>query len=338
MCKFFLIFVLILFVSSINTPLVAQRSVTLDLKILGTEKEHTAWEKLPETYPDSISLIGDLQSITTNLRNDAYLAASIDTIIWRDTVAEVTLQTGPQYKWTSLKNGNVESVFLEQVGFRERLLNGKPFRYSELIKIQENLLKYAENNGFPFASIWLDDIEIKNGKIGAKIFMQKNRLIFFEKIKIYGDAKITTRYLENYLGIKSGELYSRKKILKIKSRLRELPFVVEKQNATVSFAGDQATINLFINKKNASRFDFLVGLQPGTQTSGPNNPNVRSFQLTGTFNADLNNRFGRGEKIYAEFQQLRPETQELNIALAYPYILDTPFAVSYTHLTLPTKA
>ena len=325
--RFFLLSVIILITTSIITPLVAQRTVTLDLKIIGTDKTHSAWEKLPDSYPDSISLIGDLQGITTNLRNDAYLAASIDTVIWRDTVAQVTLQTGPQYEWTSLENGNVETVFLEQVGFRERLLDGKPFRYRELVKIQENLLKYAENNGFPFASVWLDDIVIENGKIGAKIFMQKNRLIFFEKIKIYGDAKITTRYLENYLGIKNGELYSREKILKIKSRLRELPFVVEKQNATVSFAGDQATINLFVNKKNASRFDFLVGLQPRSQTSGPNNPNVRTFQLTGTFNADLNNQFGRGEKIYAEFQQLRPETQELNVELAYPYILDTPFGL-----------
>lgn len=319
----FLFFIILLFYN--NSSLVAQRSVTLDLKIVGIKKTHSAWEELPDTYPDTLSLLGDLQNIIADLRNDAYLAASIDTVVWRDTVAQVNLQTGPQYEWASLENGNVEAVFLEQVGFRERLLDGKPFRYRELVKIQENLLNYAENNGYPFASVWLDEIVIEDGKIGAKIFMQKSRLTFFDKIKIFGNAKITNRYLENYLGIKNGELYSREKVLKIKSRLRELPFVIEKQNATVTFAGDQATINLFIDKKNASRFDFLVGLQPNNQSTGPNNPNVRTFQLTGTFNADLNNQFGRGEKIYAEFQQLRPETQELNVELAYPYILDTPF-------------
>ena len=324
---FFWVLVILLFYIDSGSSLVAQRSVALDLKITGTEKEHPAWEELAKTYSDSLALIGELQTIITNLRNDAYLAASIDTVIWRDTIAQVTLETGAQYEWTSLENGNVESVFLEQVGFRERLLDGKPFRYTQLVKIQEKLLNYAENNGYPFASVWLDDIVIEDGKIGAKIFMQKNKLIFFDKIKIQGNAKITTRYLENYLGIRNGELYSREKILKIKSRLRELPFVTEKQNATVSFTGDQATINLFVNKKNASRFDFLVGLQPRNQSAGPNTPEVRTFQLTGTFNADLNNQFGRGEKIYAEFQQLRPQTQELNVALAYPYILDTPFGM-----------
>ncbi len=323
---FWVLITMLLYISS-SSLLVAQRSVVLDLKITGTEKMHPAWEELPEVYSDSLSLVENLQEIITVLHNDAYLAASIDTIIWRDTVAMVNLQTGPQYEWTSLQNGNVENVFLEQVGFRERLLDGKPFRYQELVKIQENLLSYAENNGYPFASVWLDDILIEEGKIGAKIFMQKNRLIYFDKIKIYGNAKITTRYLENYLGVKSGELYSREQVLKIKTRLRELPFVIEKQNATVTFVGDQATINLFIDRKNASRFDFLVGLQPRTQSAGPNTPEVRTFQLTGTFNADLNNQFGRGEKIYAEFQQLRPQTQELNIELGYPYILDTPFGM-----------
>lgn len=323
---FWVLITMLLYISS-SSLLVAQRSVVLDLKITGTEKMHPAWEELPEAYSDSLSLVENLQEIITVLHNDAYLAASIDTIIWRDTVAMVNLQTGPQYEWTSLQNGNVENVFLEQVGFRERLLDGKPFRYQELVKIQENLLSYAENNGYPFASVWLDDILIEEGKIGAKIFMQKNRLIYFDKIKIYGNAKITTRYLENYLGVKSGELYSREQVLKIKTRLRELPFVIEKQNATVTFVGDQATINLFIDRKNASRFDFLVGLQPRTQSAGPNTPEVRTFQLTGTFNADLNNQFGRGEKIYAEFQQLRPQTQELNIELGYPYILDTPFGM-----------
>ncbi len=323
---FWVLVILLLYIDS-SSSLVAQRSVALDLKITGTEKEHPAWEELAKTYSDSLALIGELQTIISNLRNDAYLAASIDTVVWRDTVAQVTLETGAQYEWTSLENGNVELVFLEQVGFRERLLDGKPFRYSQLVKIQEKLLNYAENNGYPFASVWLDDITIEDGKIGAKIFMKKNKLIFFDKVKIHGNAKITTRYLENYLGIRNGELYSREKVLKIKSRLRELPFVTEKQNATVSFAGDQATINLFVNKKNASRFDFLVGLQPRNQSAGPNTPEVRTFQLTGTFNADLNNQFGRGEKIYIEFQQLRPETQELNLELAYPYILDTPFGM-----------
>ncbi len=321
---FSVLIILLLYIDS-SSSLVAQRPVTLDLKITGSEKVHSAWESLPETYPDSLSLIENLKNTIASLHNDAYLAASIDTVIWRDTVAQVNLQTGAQYEWTSLANGNVEAVFLEQIGFRERLLDGKPFNYSQLIKIQEKLLNYAENNGYPFASVWLDDIVVAEEKIGAKIFMEKSRLIFFDKVKIFGNAKITTRYLENYLGIKNGELYSRDKVLKIKSRLRELPFVIEKQNATVTFSGDQATINLFIDKKNASRFDFLVGLQPGNQSTGPNNPDVRTFQLTGTFNADLNNQFGRGEKIYAEFQQLRPQTQELNIALAYPYILDTPF-------------
>jgi len=308
-----------------SSALFAQKRITL--KFNSSDPLPKAVEDLPGTYPDSLTLQNTLNDLILSLRNDAYLTASIDTLQWQNSIATAQLNIGPQYEWTSLTNGNVEAAFLDQVGFRERLFNKKPFRYTELASIQEKLLNYAENNGYPFASVWIDSIYFDHEKISAKLFMQRNQLIFFKELNIVGTGNITDRYLENYLGIKPGALYSREKVLKIRDRLRELPFVLERQNATVTFAGDQATINLYIDKKNASRFDFLVGVQPRSQSASPNDPNVRTFQLTGTFNADLNNQFGRGEKIYAEFQQLRPQTQELNLELAYPYLLDTPFGI-----------
>jgi outer membrane protein assembly factor BamA len=49
--------------------------------------------------------------------------------------------------------------------------------------------------------------------------------------------------------------------------------------------------------------------------------------LTGTFDAELQNQFGLGERIYAAFERLRPETQRLELAFAYPYLLDLPFGL-----------
>lgn len=320
-----LLLLLLSFCLTGSTTLFAQQKITLQFK--QKESLPDAAKDLLVTYTDSLTLRNALNALLIELRNDAYLTASVDSLYWQDTMVIADLHAGPQYEWTELTNGNVETAFLDQVGFREKLFNKKPFRYTELINIQEKLLNYAENNGYPFASVWIDSIYFNNEKISAQLFMQRNKLIFFKELNIVGNAKITARYLENYLGIKPGALYSRDKVLKIRDRLRELPFVLERQNATVTFAGDQATINLYIDKKNASRFDFLVGVQPRSQSTGPNDPNVSTFQLTGTFNADLNNQFGRGEKIFVEFQQLRPQTQELNLELAYPYLLDTPFGV-----------
>ncbi|MEM8906751.1 MAG: BamA/TamA family outer membrane protein [Bacteroidota bacterium] len=281
--------------------------------------------QLEQTFADSLAQLDALKRILLLLQGEAYLAASIDSLIRKDSLTTAFLHLGQQYRWANLRNGNVETAFLSQVGFRERLYSNQLFQYQEVRQLQEALLNHAENNGYPFASVWLDSIEIKDNRVSAQIFMQRNRLFLIEAINIIGDAKISSAYLENYLGLQAGSLYSKEKILKIRNRIRELPFLQEKRDVTITFAGDRATVNLFLADKKASRFDFLIGLQPRTQVATGNQPEVRTFQLTGTFNADLHNQFGWGERIFAEFQQLRPETQELNLQFVYPYLLNLPF-------------
>ena len=41
----------------------------------------------------------------------------------------------------------------------------------------------------------------------------------------------------------------------------------------------------------------------------------------------MHNQFGLGERIFVEFEQLRPETQDLEVQFAYPYIFNLPFGV-----------
>lgn len=276
---------------------------------------------------DSLTAINELRKTILKLQSQAYLETSIDSLVLKDSTFTAHFYLGKTYEWANLTNGNVENVFLEQIGFREKLYQNKPFYYLDLVKMQERLLEYAENNGYPFASVWLDNIVVKNGKISATLYMNKGRLIIFEDIAITGDAKISKAYLKSYLGIKSGSLYSKAKILKIKSRLRELPFLKESRNATVTFRDKKATANLFIKKKKASRFDFLIGVLPGGQGNNPQQEREQKLLLTGTFDAEMHNQFGLGEKIFASFERLRPETQQLELAFAYPYILDMPFGL-----------
>jgi len=283
-------------------------------------------ELLP-SFSDSLSVRNKLARVLLQLHANAYLEASIDSIYRFEKTFFTKIFIGKKYEWAKLENGNVEPAFLEQIGFRKRLYQNKDFYYQEVLKLQKSLLTYAENNGYPFAEVGLKNIKIREGKIAAQLFMQKNRLITIAGIKIKGEVKISNRYLENYLGFKKGDLYDKSKIQKIRQRIRELPFVQEAKDLTITFKGDKATINLFLKKKKASRFDFLVGVLPRTNTSS--NTSQRNFLITGTFNADMHNQFGLGERIFAEFQQLSPGTQELELQFAYPYILSFPFGIDF---------
>jgi len=306
----------------------AQNRFTLQIKPL--DKDEAFIKKrvnFHNRFSDSIAVIATLHKILYQLQEQSYLEASVDKLERRDTVFYAYLIVGASYELATLKNGNVEDAFLSQVGYRERLYSNKPFNYREVVELQESLLQYAENNGFPFASVWLDSIEVENNKISAQLFMQKNRLVLIDGINIIGDARVSTAYLENYLGIKKGSYYSKSRILKIRNRMREVPFLQEKNDATVTFAGDKATINLFLENKKASRFDFLFGFLPSNQVKIPGGPEVKSFQFTATVNVDLRNQFGLGERIFIEFEQLRPETQRLDLQFQYPYVFNLPFGI-----------
>lgn len=272
-------------------------------------------------FTDTTLIFSELKNVLAQLRSQAYLEASIDTVARQDSVFTAWLHTGRPYQWATLENGNVDEEFLDRSGFRERLYRGKPVNFAQIFKMQERLLQQAENNGFPFATVRLDSAGFGEDGLTAKIFLEKNRLVFFDSLNVEGDAKISKSYLRSYLGIRQGEPYSRRKVLKIRNRLRELPFLKEKKNATVTFWEDQANVRLYLEKKRASRFDFLLGVLPD------NGRPEQKLLITGTFNAEFQNQFGLGERISAAFERLRPQTQRLELAFAYPYILDLPFGV-----------
>ena len=287
----------------------------------GLEKieKHLPKEKV---FSDSLSVFTALNKAIINLHGDAYLEASIDQIKIEDSLYTAYLHLGKPYEWAALKNGNVDNAFLEQVGFRERLYENKAFNYKEVQQLQNNLLNYAENNGYPFAVVWLDSIAVVDERFSAQLMMQTGPLIYFEKVNMEESVKISTRYLENYLGIDPGSPYSHEKVLKIRDRLRELPFLKERRNATVSFIGKQATVNLYLEKKRSSRFDFLIGLLPGTLQ----NPKTK---FTGTATLDFFNQFGLGERLFIDYQRLRPATQTIDLQFNYPYVLNLPFGIDF---------
>lgn len=272
-------------------------------------------------HNDSAALSAALKNIVSELHSRSYLEASFDSLVIRDSAAVAWLHLGEAYQWAYLKNGNVEPGYLAQGGFRQKLFQQKPFRYEEIARLRERLVEQAENNGYPFAAVRLDSVGIRGGAVSAMLFMEKGKPVFFDSLNVAGDVKISRAYLRNYLGIRPGGLYSRRKVLKIRDRLRDLPFLKEQKNAAVHFLGDKANVRLYLEKKRASRFDFLLGVLPDNQREGSR------VLITGTFNGELQNPFGLGERMYVAFERLRPQTQRLELAFTYPYVLDLPFGV-----------
>lgn len=276
----------------------------------------------PSHCVDSLNVYAALGKVLTELHQAAYLEASFDSIYIDKKDAKAFLHLGGKYEWLYLQNGNIPIAILKELGIDLKTYKNKPFSYSKVLALEEQLLTYAENNGYPFAEIRLDSFFIKKEGIAASLFWQKNNRITIDSINIIGTGKISATYLHHYLGIKKGALYDQSQVLTIKKQLESLPFVQSKQDPKITFKGNRAILNLFLEKKQANRFDILFGVLPNS------NPLLqRKLLVTGSGKIELHNAFGLAESISASFQQLRPETQELDLAFAYPYVFNLPFGV-----------
>jgi outer membrane protein assembly factor BamA len=340
MKAFFFFFFLIIFSLS-ELPLYAQNKgegavYALHVQLLDKDKRFAKQQKLTltQTNLDSSGIQQTLQQALAQLQQRAYLAASVDTLFFDDTVCTAYLMVGQRYEWAILENGNIAPDFLAAIGFKERFYEQTPFYYKEVLKVQEKLLEYLENHGYPFAQVYLDSVRIAESSIAARLYYNKGPLIFFDELVIEGKSRsnkpnaskkvrIKTGFLSSYLGIRPTKLYSEKLVKKVQNRLDALRYLRSYQSPYVVFREDKAAVHLFVNDQPSSKIDLLLGLLP---SQDPVTQQQR-FDFTGNIDIDLINPLGTGKRLQFKFQQLSLGTSDLLARFSWPYLLRTPLGV-----------
>ncbi|MBL7807289.1 MAG: BamA/TamA family outer membrane protein, partial [Saprospiraceae bacterium] len=258
-----------------------------------------------------------------HFRQRSYLQVSLDSFN-----GGLRFWSGPSMEWLSLRLGSgFEAVqWRNGTGLPKRAVSGKRFQAEELLSWQTRLLEQAENNGYPFARIWLDSVQISDsGLVSAVMQLNPGRYFVFKNIRIQGDAKLPVSFLPNYVGLQAGMPYSRARVLRLRGQLQSLLFVESTANPGITFSNEpnmshgEATVNVFLKKKRASRFDFIIGLLPQ-----PNNQDGRLL-LTGSLSAAFQNALNLGERFSAELERLRPETQKVDVQAGIPYLFGSSF-------------
>lgn len=261
-----------------------------------------------------------IKEIQLSLNALGYLAANCDSIS-KDSLQPIAyFYLGNIFQWGNLSKGNTNPYLLGELGFKEKYFEGKnidPIKISDLL---QKIITHYENNGYPFAVSYLDSIEIKDDVFNAKIKTELNDRVLVDTIKILGSAQISVNYLENYLGIKKGDLYNEQTVRQIKRRISELPFLTELAPYEVIFTKEKASLNLYIDKKKASIFDGVLGFLPNDLIPG-------RILITGDIKLKLLNSFGKGELIDANFKKLQNQTQDLKLNFVYPYIFRTKLGI-----------
>lgn len=282
-------------------------------------------QSLPGKILRSFSSRIEAQNYITNLPSllslDGYIGASLDSVNYDTAKATVFLYLGGRYKWSKLELDSIEPLALENI-YPKKFRANEHLEFAKGQEIQEKLLKYYENNGYPFASVSLKDVSISGSDVSGRMVVEKGVLYHIDSIRIIGNTKIKNRFIQHYLDIFNGEVYNTQKLNSISKRLKELPFMQEANPWDVTLLGSGSILNLYLAPKKSSQIDVLIGFLPSST------PDKKS-QLTADVHLDLKNALGSGENILLNWQQLQPQSPKLNLGFSQPYIFNSKFGIDF---------
>lgn len=263
----------------------------------------------------------ELNKVYVSLINVGYISAGIDSIRKDSLSYTAYLTIGKKYKWISLSYQQKDAAIISKLGYNERFFNYRPFKYNELSRFMEKIIIHYENNGYPFTTAKLDSLEFTSESVKAKLVVEKNVFVKLDSLITQGTANVKQKFLLRYLGIKNGMPYNEEAFVGVSRKVKQLPFVTEKSPPVLRLTDKQNKLYLFLDKKNASQFDGIVGILPSDKGKTVFTGDVK-IKLVSTI-------FKSGETFDINWRRLQTETQDLKAQIIYPYILGLPVGADY---------
>ena len=276
--------------------------------------------KLQTRFQNIQNCMSYIKKLPLLLQKKGYPSSSVDSVSYDSTSAYCVLYIGDQLRHSVLKTDSIDQSVLERAGLNKKNSPG----ILELNQVQEKILNHMENTGYPFASVTVDSIRFSSDSMYAVLKLDKGPLYKIDSIRNYGTGSISSNFLQQYLGIKNGSIYRKEKMQQISERIRELPYLQEKQPWNMSLLGTGSILNMYLDTKKSSEVNVLLGLLPANEQLANN-----KMLVTGEANINLKNSLGGGETIGVNWQQIQVKSPRLNILFQQPYLFGTPFGMNF---------
>ncbi len=278
--------------------------------------------KLQTAFSNEPAALNYVNKLPVLLATKGYPVASVDSSWSKESVIFLQVYLGNKYNWIQLTPVNIEKKALDESGFLEKNFLNKPINISQLQILQQRMLNYFEREGYPFASVYLDSVQINDDKINAQLKADKGILYHIDSIRVFGKVSLSKKFLQHYLNIANGSTYNRERLQQVDKRMQELPYLTAVQPSDLTMLGAGSVLNLYVQPKRSSQVNFLIGFLPASGGTG-------KLQLTGDVNLDLKNLLGTGEGILLKWQQLQKKSPRLNLGYNQPYIFNTAFGFDF---------
>jgi outer membrane protein assembly factor BamA len=290
-------------------------------QLLFTSEDYKGFKHNPERlFKDSIGPIQYIQDFKYSAVQKGFLTASIDSAYYKDKKYFVHFFLGPKFGDISLNMSTEDFAFFRKhMNISEKFLTNQKFRPIEVAKILRDLHNCLLSNGYPFAKITLENIEVEPTRTVAFLKIEKFNELKWSKIIVKGDTAVSTSYLYNLLQIKPGNLYDETQLKFISDRISQVSFLMEIKAHEILFRPEGVELYVYVKSKPLSSVNGFLGLQP--------DPIKNRYFLTGELALKLVNVLKRGELLDVNWRNIQSQTQQLQAHLNFPFLFKSPFGI-----------
>ncbi|MFH2142309.1 MAG: hypothetical protein ABIJ97_07810, partial [Bacteroidota bacterium] len=264
-------------------------------------------------FSDTLKINNELNKFLIHYIDKGYLSASFDTIVIDSLKYTADFHLGDVFYWSEITFNSVDIEAIRSIKVKSDKFQDSPVSVKEFSKLNKNILRYYENNGFPFVRTYLSDIDFKGDSIYGHLNIEKNDEYLIDSIIVKGNDKLTSAFICKYLGIAQGSVYNESKIVNADKKLGDLSFSKLIKPCEIKFTTGKSSLIIYSENKKANRFNGILGIVPNDKVTD-------KVLLTGNINLFLINSFKSGEIISFNWEKPQAYSQNLEAEFSMPFI------------------
>jgi outer membrane protein assembly factor BamA len=286
------------------------------------DKESVPYFRRNHQY-DSLKILQIVQNKAVEMKSNGFVLSGVDSIFFHEDSCIVYWYVGKKYRIAKIHTDDKLENIIRLTGMHNYNYSSKNVDSNNIENYVGEIISFYTENGYPFAKIGFDSIRFNEDLVEMRMWSDPGKIITFDTLVNNGTLLISRNYLQRFLGIRPGFPYKHSLVMNMKKVIGNLQFAQLKEDPILTFVNDQCVINLNLEEKNASQFDFIIGVLPNTVGG------TRRFLITGDISANLQNKLGAGEQIALLFRRMQADDQELRLSATYPYMLNSAFGADF---------
>jgi translocation and assembly module TamA len=270
-------------------------------------------------FKDSLEIAEYLHELIKDLQSDAFLSASADSVVYTSGKVTAWLHMGIRYRWVITSLELVDPQVLREIRIPSGRFGDVPVSYEDFRQLQERLLDYYENSGYPFVTVSLQEPKITCDTIAGLLEVEKNQFYRIENIHVTGDTLVKQKILFRHIGIHPGDQYSEKKFKNAGYRIVNTSGLNQIRKAEMEFMSETADMYLYLSRRQASHFSGILGILPGESR--------QKIRFAGELDLTLVNVMRSLENISLRWQSPGNNMQQLDVKAGRPYLFGKGFGI-----------